>query len=315
MALIACLSSSCQFLGLDMYPPELQRASTSCDLPALVMEKTGATFKKVQTMRQITAGSLTALFVICDTDSSNVLVILDPESLACLGCITGASTPIGASIEDHFCIGNRDIQNDGTWTASSTIDSTVDSTSYRFILPLKAKTTNVLSKTEGGKLYIEEATSASSVWLSTGTASAWIDSSHSTNWDLTDMAPGSSVTRLLLRNNSTGAISCVEYAGSPDSLYSNLGTYSTSLLFSVKPAFHFYANSQEAWLLNDCVVNVKNDNNKKYVIRQRYKDGIEIDSHLIDSNWKDSIYFEPTGERWYYYDTRVSKLCVLRTWW
>ena len=40
-----------------------------------------------------------------------------------------------------------------------------------------------------------------------------------------------------------------------------------------------------------------------------------IDTHLVDPSWKDSIYFEPGGERWYYYDTRISKLCVLRTWW
>lgn len=313
VALIACLSASCQFLGLDMFPPELQGASVSCDLPALVQEKTGAIFKRVQTMRQVTAGSLMALFLICDTDSSNVLVILDPETLACLGCFMGTSMPIGASVEDHFGIGDKDFPNDGAWLYS-TISASINSTSYRFMHPSKSDAMTILTRTGDGYLYMEGATSVSSVWSTIGTASAWIDAGHSTNWDLMDMALGSYVSRLLLRNNNTGMASYVEYQGSPASLYAALCTYSTSLLANVPPAFSFSSRSQEAWLLDDCVIHV-DYNRSGRILRRSYKDGTVFDSHLIDPSWKESLYFEPTGERWYYYDTRVSRLCVLRTWW
>ena len=317
MALIACLSSSCQFLGLDMYPPELQSASTSCDLPALVYDKTGYTFSRVNQIRQLSSGSTCLLFVLCETDSGNVVMVLDPATLAYRTYKTGVSMPLGVVAAGYFLASTQGYYpSTGLWSSVSTV---VPISDYSSLLVSAADASpNVLLKADSDTLSI---LAADSVWPATMPSmcySVQVSPSSSGNWRIEDAAASSSRTRLLLRNNENGLTYYIDYAGSPYALCDDVGTNMTATGFlantTTAQKFTFYGEEDRCWLLDDCVVHVEN-NQESHITRLSLSDGIEIDSHLIDSNWKDSIYFEPTGERWYYYDTRVSKLCVLRTWW
>jgi len=148
--------------------------------------------------------------------------------------------------------------------------------------------------------------------------SVQVSPSSSGSWRIEDAAASSSETRILLRNGYNGLTYYIDYAGSPYALCADVGANMTTTGFlantTTAQKFTFYGEEGRCWLLDDCIVHVENDQESR-ITRRSLSDGSSLDSHLIDSSWKDSLYFEPTGERWYYYDTRVSKLCVLRTWW
>lgn len=317
MALIACLFASCQFLGLDMYPPELQSASTSCDLPALVYEKTGYTLNKVNTIRQLSSGATSLLFVLCETDSGNVVMVLDPAKLSYRSHQVGASLPFGVDAAGTFMAGNTGYDAaTGTWASPSTV---VPISSYAALLVSAADLSpNVLLGANGSGLSI---LAADYIWpaaMPSMCYSVQVLSSSSGNWRIEDAAASSSETRILLRNADTGLTYYLDYAGSPYALCADVGANMTVTGFltgtTTAQKSTFYSKENCSWLLDGCIVHVENDRERR-ITRRSLLDGTVIDSHLIDSSWKDSAYFEPTGERWYYYDTRVSRLCVLRTWW
>mgnify|MGYP001157986836 CR=1 FL=1 len=315
VALIAFLSASCQFLGLDMYPPELQVASVNCDLPALVAEKTGYTLNSVETMRQLGSGSTKLLFVLCNTTSGNVVMVLDPVDLSYRSHLAGASLPLGVDAAGYFMAGNNGYDpSTGTWASLST---TVPIHSYSVLLVSDTDANpNVLMKAEGSSLSI---LAAENPWPAAMPGTFYIAPVTYPpigNWRIEDATASSSETRILLRNNWDGLVYYIDYAGRPSALCTDVGTnmLTTGFLAKTTTAFTFYGEGGRCWLLGDSIAYVENDRESR-ITRRSYTDGSVIDSHLIDPSWKDSIYFEPAGERWYYYDTRISKLCVLRTWW
>jgi hypothetical protein len=317
MALIACLSSSCQFLGLDMYPPELQSASTSCDLPALVAEKTGYTFSRVNTIRQLSSGTTSLLFVLCETTSGNVVMVLDPADLSYRSHRVGGSLPFGVDAAGYFMAGSQGYNPaTGSWAALGTVVP-ISSYSNLVVSPADANP-NVLAKAEGSMLSILAAENPWPAAMPSMCYSVQVSPSSSGSWRIEDAAASSSETRILLRNDN-GLTYYIDYAGSPYALCADVGTNMTATGFlantTAAQKFPFYCKENRCWLLDDCIVYVKQNDDDRNITRMTLSDGNEIDSHLIDSKWKEAIYFEPTGERWYYYDTRVSKLCVLRTWW
>lgn len=315
MALIACLFASCQFLGLDMYPPELQSASTSCDLPALVAQKTGNTLDYVKEIRQLSSGTTSLLFVLCATDFDNVVMVLDPETLAYRSHKTAVSMPFGLDAAGYFRAGVEGYNPSAdSWT--SAIAFPVSSYSSLLFSPVDL-IHNVLLNASNNTLSVM---AAANPWPATApsASTADISSDSSSNWRIEDAAAGTSETRFLLRRDSDGMTYYINYAGSPYALWTDVDTNMTTTSFlentTTAQKSTFYSKENCSWLLADCIVHVEN-NMERRITRRSLSDGSVIDSHLIDSNWKDSAYFEPTGERWYYYDTRVSKLCVLRTWW
>lgn len=316
LALLALLSVSCQFLGLDMYPPELQGASTSCDLPALVYEKTGQTFGRINMIRQLSSGATSLLFVLCETDSSNVVMVLDPETLAYRSHQIGVSTPFGVDAAGYFMAGNYKYDpatNPLPWPTQATAVTISD---YSVLLVSEADLNhNVLLRSNGSSLSMM---AADNPWPATLPCAytAPFSSDSSGNWKIEDAAASSSETRLLLRRDSDGKTYYIDYPSSPYSLSLAFAGMSTGFLANTTSyqISNFDSQSDSSWLLDACIVYVDHDKESR-IVRRRLTDGSVIDSHLIDSNWKESIYFEPTGHRWYYYDTRIGKLCVLRTWW
>lgn len=317
VALIACLSASCQFLGLDMFPPELQSASTSCDLPALVLEKTGCALMDIGEIRQLSSGSTSLLFVMCYTTSGNVVMVLDPGTLAYRSHLVGGSLPFGVDAAGYFLAGTTGY--DPTADSWSSLGTVVPIYSYSSLLVSAGDANpNVLLGTDGSTFLL---LAAENPWptsiMPSMNYSVPVSSAATGNWQVEDTAVKSSETRILLRNKDNGLTYFMDYAGSPYALCADAGSSMTGGFLDATTAAQiatFSSKEGGCWLLDGSIAYVDNDNESR-ITRLSDTDGSVIDSHLIDSSWKDSVYFEPSGERWYYYDTRVSRLCVLRTWW
>lgn len=307
IALIACLSASCQFLGLDMYPPELQDVSADCDLPALVRQKTASTFNSVGRILQLSSGVTRLLFVMCYTTTGNVVMVLDPVDLSYRGHLAGGSGPFGVDALGEFHAGTSVFDAlELDWSTAST--SVPIAGYFGLIAWSEDELPNTLVRVGSGELQM---LSSDLEWDSSIESSAAISADGYTNWHLLDAAASSIGTcRILLRRPDTGASFLVEHA-TPYGLCSSLGDM-TYLFSSVSPT-KMAADLKDAWILEGCIAGVKNDRDNR-IDRFDFKGNV-IDSHLIDSDWKEALYFEPTGERWYYYDTRIAKLRVLRTWW
>jgi hypothetical protein len=317
LALLLAPMVSCQLLGLDMYPPELQSISSTLDLPALVREKTGYELSNVGEIRQLSSGSTSLLFVMCYTTSGNVVMVLDPESLAYRSHLAGGSLPFGVDAAGCFLAGNTGYSpGTSSWTPLGTPVS-IPGDAVLLVSEGNPKP-NVLLRASGSVFEILAAETPWPAAIPTMYYSLPISYVSSDKWHIEAASFDSSVTGILLRTEADGQTLYIAYEGSPYDLCEAIGTKilpTGSLDNSTLPSsFAFTCRSDRCWLVDGCVVHVERDNDRR-IARRRLTDGSLIDTHLIDSAWKDSLYFEPTGKRWYYYDTRISELCVLRTWW
>lgn len=275
-AVLAMMATSCDFLMQDMFATELQYLDGTCDLSAIVHAKTGYAFQSINTIRQLGSGSLTILFVLCNTDTSSVLLMLDPESLECFGYLEGASTPLGVDGNGYYCAGNRYFPDTATWSPSTI--SVVPVGNYPYLLPSSDATINknILFNLYSGSLHMMAAQTDWTLNLSdTGLA---VSSDGSSSWNLTDAALGPDGTcRLLLENDSLAKTRLVEYS-TPFALYTALSTSTYSYLLDIGPSMTLGISLEDGWLLDDYLVCVDNDNdNDKHILRYDISDGQLMD--------------------------------------
>jgi hypothetical protein len=297
----------------DMFPPELQDASATLDLASRMHAQYGWHFKAITEMRQLTASSRTALFILCDTDVGSRVAILDPKSLEVLSlpAIAGTISPLGVDgyLTGRFWAGTTSF--DSLFNPSSPLNLV---TNYSIIIAGSANLTWEY-KQGSGIMYCNSVDAAWTTW--SGEIAATISSSSSA-WELLDAVTVGSgpACRILLWNRDSRTAIIQEYAD-PSVLATSMSGHVGDFLSDVTSYLSRTTLSgadRDIWLLDDCVVAINHDRDTR-LVKYAYGSGDKLDSRIFDQSWKDHVHFEPSGKYWYYYDERMGRLRAYRTWW
>ncbi len=306
---LALLLSACDFIGLDIFPPELMNVEASLDIaPSLAASGLSGPYTVERSERLTATGGESALFVFAHGSNGSRLLILDPESLEVRAVRTSTdfSRFLGADDAGNFICGASRVAP-GTFVVTSAI--------YTFIPTQAADFPRSVAfiMTEGGGTYtslaLRNKNDSSQIGLSTPIAPA-------TYFELLDAETWGGHTFLLARRNDpSGGLIAVDLPGdTPAELALLLDTAFLSIKPSVAITTVAAADVDRAWLTEGGIVAFSRDRDSR-VVRYAYGSGEELDHKSVRSDWKEGASFDPSGDSWSYYDRYDSRFYRLRSWW
>lgn len=305
------LLSACDFIGLDMFPPELMSIEASLDIaPSLAASGLSGPYTVERSERLTTTGGESALFVFAHGSNGSRLLILDPESLELRAVRTSPdfSRFLGTDDVGNFVCGASRVAP-GTFVVTPAV--------YAFVAPQAADFPRSVAfiVAEGGgtftNLAFRNKTDGSLVPTTTQTPV-----SPATYFELLDAETWGGHTFLLARrNDSSGGLIAVDLPGGTPAA---LMTLLTGVFLSTQPTVAITtvaaADFDRAWLTEDGIVAFARDKDSR-LVRYAYGSGDELDHKSVRSDWKEGASFDPSGDSWYYYDRYDSRFYRLRSWW
>lgn len=311
----ALLLSSCEFLGLDIFPSTLQNAAGSINLDARIKGQDGAAIGYVQEIERLTSSATgtSYLFVLCSTDLGMRLIVLNPESLATVAYFgdSGIGTPLASVANGNFVSGAALI--DGGFTISP---NTYASLPGKMVVAT-ATPTNLVLSSSGGVLSYDE---RSSDWSTSNDANSKRVSAEYAYYLVDAAAPSDGTLRLLFHNdgsreleltfssiaNFTAAVS----ASTPTNLSDWVAANPTLASATKLPD----APDSRSWLCARGIVAPSYSNNSR-LVRYGYGTGAALDSRIFEGDWVRGLSFDYDEKGWYYYDSHSGQLYSMRTWW
>jgi len=315
---LSMILSACDFIGLDMFPPELQNLEASFDLRSALSAQ-GVSIKHIVKIERLVASNgAEYLFVLFEDGLSRKLSILDgglnrhvaTRSDGYLGPLMMAD-----GIGNIICGQLRfDVATETFTQTFNDLDLLGDSR-HGFWDPSLANA------------YV--AFSPSSTQLERKLFSAGFSAAGSSSGaqNLFSLAPADSYS-----------LADILYTGASTPFYllfflTNQGDSPYVMRFPTVAAFHSAMSSpplenwddlayridsrpqdRRAWLTPDGIVVFESDRESR-LVRYDLATGKELDSRRIDSEWRSGISLDPSGDYWYYYDSYTGMLNKLRTWW
>ena len=311
-ALALALSlSACDFIGLDMFPPELMNFEASLDIaPSLAASGLSGPYTVERSERLTATGGESALFVFAHGSNGSRLLVLDPESLDVRAVRSSPdfSRFLGTDGVGNFICGASTVAP-GTYAVTPAF--------YPLIAPQAVDFPRSFAfiSAEGGGTYTTLAfrnkTDGMPVPTTTQTPVA-----PDTYFALPDAETWGGHTSLRARRNDySGGLLAVDLPGDTPSA---LMTLLTGVFLSTQPTVAITtvaaADVDRAWLTEGGVVAFSRDRDSR-LVRYAYGTGDELDHKSARSDWKEGASFDSSGDCWYYYDRYDSRFYRLRSWW
>jgi hypothetical protein len=312
---LGLLLSSCEFLGLDIFPAALQNAHGSIDLDSRVAAQDGAVISYVQGIERLSSSATgkAYLFVLCGTDLGTRLIVLDPDSLATVAYLSDSriGTPLAVDANGSFVSGS--VLIDGGFAIST---NPYTSLSGKMAV-LTTTLAHLVLHTSNGLLNYDE---RSADWTVSNNAYSKVISTEYAYYLVDAAAPSDGGLRLLFRNNGSGALafsftsiinlSTAISASTPANLYD--WVVANPSMASVTKLSN--ANDSRSWLCASGIVAPSYDKESR-LVRYGYATGASLDSRLFRSDWARGLSFDYGEKGWYYYDSRSGRLYAMGVWW
>lgn len=317
-AALVLLLSGCEFLGLDMFAPELQNLEASFDLRSALAAQGLSIQNIVKIERLVASNGAEYVFALFEDGLSRRLSILDGGLKRYVATRSdGYLSPLmmADGIGNLICGQLRfDVATETFTQTFNDLDLLGDSR-HGFWDPYLANAYVAFSPS-----FTQLERKAFSAGFSTAGSSSGAQ-------NLFSLAPADSYS-----------LADILYTGASTPFYllfflTNQGDSPFVMRFPTVTAFHSAMSSppleswddlayridsrpqdRRAWLTSDGIVVFENDRESR-LVRLEFATGKELDSKRIDSEWKSAISFDPSGDYWYFYDRRTGMLNKLRTWW
>lgn len=309
---LTLLLSACDFIGLDMFPPELMNVEADVDL-AEIVANAGATLGRVRRIESLTssASGKAFVFAMVETSAGPLLMILDGADLAFEKLVSGnALNPaLGVDMDGNFQCGKVNVESSYLIDSGTTYGP---NDGYHRLFPglsgnlvFHSNNTNMITLEKFATWSTAASpTSAKQPFSTLSTPITLLDAERFADGSaallFTDSYSYS--TTYAMRFSDTNA---VETAFS--SSYLEDGDLdATTIAYGV--------HDEGAWVTKDGVILLRDDYDRR-LIRFEYGSGAEIDSKTIKTEWKEAVSFDPSGDFWFYYDSLSGRLYKMRTWW
>ncbi|HTX73568.1 MAG TPA: hypothetical protein VMC79_12135 [Rectinemataceae bacterium] len=312
---LCTLASSCSYLLGDPYGSMGQRTVALADLNGIVKGATGADIQYVNGASANSAGGHDYLFLfVTTTAGTKWLIALDESTLSFKKAVQGnADYPQGSNIGVDFN-GNFVIGNGSGLILSPTLGSVSGYSlpSGSFCLASDSLHNVSISGGSGSLGY----SGYNSIWTTilSGPFSRPF-ASPDPGWRLVTAALDNGALLMLMVADSSGQSIALSYPNAGSDLISAL--QAVGYIVDDAPHKSAAANSDSnmAWVLREGMVVGNYSNGGLELDLYRFGDSGKSSSYLLTNASGDSLYFEPEGRFFFYYDPGSGRLFKLRTWW
>lgn len=312
---LALLALSCSYLMDDPYGSVGQRAVAIADIATAVTSATGSSIQYINRMYYLSSGGHTYLFLLLTTeDDVSWLIALDGGTLSTVSAMepyyAGTGSNMAVDLSGNFALGSSSplVLDTSLASVSSYSLSALGSVAYCLFSDGSYNNSLAVSSTE------LSFTQYDSDWAATGNSDAKTVDSSGASYTLLDAANASG-TVLLLFDVSGQAIE-VAYP-SAGSLYTTLEATSyiidSASSSKVSPVAS-YENSM-AWATSAGLVVGSSGNNGIDLSLYKLGGNGKASTYKLKSNGSTQLYFEPSGNYFFYFDRSSGRLYKLRTWW
>ncbi len=310
-ALIAACLISCEFIGTDMFPKELQYAAGGYDLAAeLGIEPDEIGELRIE--RLVSREGVSGVFAVIKRSLAWDLYIFNDEMKLIRKLQDGQFNRFLGSYQepDSFICGTISIHSNFTYNADNQggcSDNVIDVATSEYVIRqddsdgiqtrIGPYQKNGLAGT-GGLVSI-----VPNVFFDLLDSSVLFEISEETMPFLLVKQRGNESSSLMAVNFEF--LSYIPSFGYDGPLNANVNVVLTPLLIE---------GADAGWVTEDGYIVLSHHDDTR-LIRFDLVTGAELDSIKIDTNWMQGMSFEDSGEYWYYYDRRTGYIKKLRTWW
>ncbi len=317
---VACAGAlaGCEFLGLDMFPAELQNLEASHDLRRALASQGYSITRAIKIERMVASNGKEFVFVLFEDGFGRKLSILDGNLERVVG--TRSDSYLGTlmladGIGNIICGQLRFDAATETFSQTFGDFDLLGDGRAGFWDPALNNSYVVFSP---NPIQLERKS------FSAGFGAGGISSGAQ---NLFPIAPTESfsLTDLLYTGAATPFYLLFTASGQGENLFlmrfPSVSAFHTAIVTSPVQngqdlGYRIYSRPQDrrAWLTEAGVVLFESDRESR-LVRYALDSGLELDSKTVEGEWMSGISFDPSGEFWYYYDGRTGRLMKLRTWW
>jgi hypothetical protein len=304
------LALSCEFVGSDMFPNQLQKAEASYDLAS----KAGMSADKIQVLRiqrLMSSNGIVGIFALINDGNGYKLFIFKDD----LSFITKLENPnfglfLGTDDPGNFVCGTARISPDYSSVVSAAYPGCNDGSLEISRSALILYSSDISGSTGLAGFY--KSGPSYSFWPNTPIRSGYYYNAVDSLLSPTD----SRLIILMMSRNFGNSLTAIDL-GATSLLASNIFQGTAAQIYQNPNAVVTEvssSSSDQAWLTIGGIVSLSHDNRTR-LVRYAYGSGKELDSMAIDDTWMAAINFEDSGSYWYYYDRYTGCLFKMRSWW
>ncbi|MGO8692361.1 MAG: hypothetical protein ACLQMF_01700 [Rectinemataceae bacterium] len=311
---LAILFSSCSYLLGDPYGTIGERAVAWTDLAGAVKNATGSGIQSVERMSFLSSGGHSYVFLNLSTvNNTQWLVALDGGTLDLVD-------HIGSTLSNQSGT-NIAVDMDGDFVTSSAFVGLALSPTLAVTAPSPPAGTYCLAADATYNISMIESASNlltfegyDATWTASGAAPPISKSLTSADqgWQLSDAAT-SGGSLLLLFTGSGGAIEVAYPYGA--SIYAALGAQTYIIDGAPDKSASAGDSSQMAWATSEGLVVGSYANNGLELDLYKLGGSGKTSSYSLATNGSSSVYFEPAGRYFFFFDRSSGRLYKMGTWW